>query len=587
MSGSPVARWLPDRPVVLRLGSDAHVAPLVAGVACIAIAAGSTVAAWNAADLPRWLWLLLICGGLSFGITGAVLWTRQPGNRTGPTMCAVGLTWYIGALQLSENPVVFGVGYSLCYITAAALSHLVLLQPSGRLETRFERVLVVTQYLAVPATDLPRFIGEYPPAPQFWATVPALPTSAWSIVSNATLAVFGALNIALLVRRWSGVGGPTRRKYAPVAALMATLGLLGLVDTAAALAGNQPGLRRVILAGMAGCAIVVPLAIAAGLLRFRMIELRVGELVLRLDRSAEPAQVRAAVAHALGDPALDICYPLPDGTGYTHLDGKPLTVADHHGRAATVVEMRGKPLAMLLHDRAVTEHRHLLDVVAATARMALDNARLVAVERARLDDVRESRARIVRAADRERERIQRDLHDGVQHGLLAVAMRLDRARSGPAAGGPDQLDAASRELRDLIRELRVLVEGIHPPALSEQGLAAAVEILAERAPLPVRAEIVEQRWPEPTERAAWFVITESLANAYKYSGASRVVVRVSGTPDRLIVRVDDDGLGGADARRGTGLKGLEDRVGAVGGTFHICSDHRRGTRITAEIPCEP
>jgi signal transduction histidine kinase len=582
-------------PLLPRQKYRARVIPVAAAATCCTIVFTIIIATWDDAPVPRWIWPPLVCGGLSFGITGAVLWRRQPDNRTGPVMCVVGLTWYIGALQLADDPILFGIGFSFCYLTAAAMSHLVLIQPSGRLETWYERALIVTQYVAVPLTDFPRFVAEYPPPPQGWGTQVLPSLSGWTTTSNVVLFVFTGLNIVLVLRRWARVGRRTRRKYAPVVAAVLFIGTVGLLDSIAALLIAPPAIRQVFLMCTAVAYIITPVTIAVGLLRTRMIQLRLADLVVRLDESAEPGHVRSAIAYALDDPSVDICFPLPNNGGYTHIDGRPMVSTELQGRGATVVGRRGKPLAILLHDQTTGEYRPLVEAVTATARLALENARMLAIERAQLDEVRESRARIVRAADQERKRIQRDLHDGVQHGLLAIAMRVEQARTAHQSGASaaatavqsQQLTAAAEELRNVIRELRLLVEGIHPPALAEQGLAAAVEVLAERAPLPVRAVIDHRRWPEVVERAAYFVIAEAIVNAYKHSGATTVIVRVGGTPGRLVVTVSDDGSGGAEMSMGTGLRGLDDRVGALGGTLRIESSSRYGTSVAAEIPCEP
>lgn len=217
-----------------------------------------------------------------------------------------------------------------------------------------------------------------------------------------------------------------------------------------------------------------------------------------------------------------------------------------------------------------------------------------------MEQLRASRARLVLAGDRERHRLQRDLHDGVQHRLLAVSMQVDRARaareddSTSSTGAP--LAAAAAELREVIRDLRRLAEGIHPPVLTDQGLAAAVEVLAERAPLPVTVSAPRRRWPEPVERAGYFVITEALANAYKHAGADEVSVLVAGDDLRLVVSVRDNGVGGigvpddstwdtGTAATGSGLRGLRDRVSALGGTLRVHSPAGAGTEIIADLPC--
>jgi signal transduction histidine kinase len=223
----------------------------------------------------------------------------------------------------------------------------------------------------------------------------------------------------------------------------------------------------------------------------------------------------------------------------------------------------------------------------AASRLALDNARLVAGQRAALTEVRDSRTRLVVAADDERRRIQRDLHDGLQHDLLALSMLVQRAQAMLAADRAPtaELGLVARRLPEVVQDLRRLTEGIHPAALTEQGLAAALETLAERAPMPLIVNVVGGRWPESVERVAYFVVAEALANVYKHAQAGHARVDIVERSGRLVVSVADDGTGGADSQPGGGLSGLQDRVAAVAGSMHVASSSGGGTTIVAELPC--
>jgi PAS domain S-box-containing protein len=198
------------------------------------------------------------------------------------------------------------------------------------------------------------------------------------------------------------------------------------------------------------------------------------------------------------------------------------------------------------------------------------------------EELRESRARLVEVADAERERIQRNLHDGAQQRLTAVLLNLGRLRDGPER--PELLEQAIGELAAGLQELRELASGLHPSVLSERGLVAALEALALRAPLPVQLTVtVDGRLPEPVEAAAYYVVAEALANVNKHAGARTAVVRVNLERDGLLIGVIDDGVGGAD-EDGQGLRGLADRVEALGGTLTLDSPTRSGTRLLARIP---
>jgi PAS domain S-box-containing protein len=203
-------------------------------------------------------------------------------------------------------------------------------------------------------------------------------------------------------------------------------------------------------------------------------------------------------------------------------------------------------------------------------------------------DLTDSRARIVAAGDEERRRVERNLHDGAQQRLVTVALHLHlvrrRLETDPTEV-PAQIEAAQAELTLALEEIRELVQGLHPRVLSERGLAAALEALAERAALPVElVELPAERLPAAVEAAAYYVVSEALANATKHSRASFVSVRVAAGGATTAVEVVDDGVGGADPKNGSGLRGLSDRVAALGGVLAVSSEPERGTAVRAELP---
>jgi len=212
-------------------------------------------------------------------------------------------------------------------------------------------------------------------------------------------------------------------------------------------------------------------------------------------------------------------------------------------------------------------------------------ARLDAELRARLQELRASRARLVEAGDTERRRLERDLHDGAQARLVGVALLLARARRDVDGEAATTLDRALAELRTSLAELRELARGIHPAVLTERGLEPAVDALAARAALPVTLEADEgERLPVAVEIAAYYVVSEALANIAKYAQASSASIAIRRAPGLVVVEVADDGIGGADAGHGSGLRGLADRLGALDGTISVDSPTGRGTRLHAEIP---
>ena len=205
------------------------------------------------------------------------------------------------------------------------------------------------------------------------------------------------------------------------------------------------------------------------------------------------------------------------------------------------------------------------------------------------DELRRSRARLLEASDVERRRLERNLHDGAQQRLvsLSLALRLAQARVADDPEGADRLlSQASEELSQALEELRELARGIHPAVLSDRGLGPALEALAARSPLVIDMTLVEERLPEPVEAAAYYVVSEALANVAKYAEASSVAVSIARVNGRAVVEIADDGIGGADPTRGSGLRGLVDRVEALDGGLEVESPPGAGTRIRAVIPCE-
>lgn len=288
------------------------------------------------------------------------------------------------------------------------------------------------------------------------------------------------------------------------------------------------------------------------------------------------------------------------------------------GRAVTPIEHGSALVGALVHDPILLRSPERMQTACAAAGLALDNGRLKADLRARLQDVRESRARIVEAGDRERRRVERNLHDGAQQRLMGVAMTLrlaeaqagrtaasglraagpagsgDGAASGPRAEGQptghdgvgDLLAEAAAELDGALRDLRELARGLHPAILTEVGLDGALEALAERSAVPVRLRLdLPAPTPEPVAVGAYYVVAEALANVAKHAGATAVTVRLTHERDVLVVEVADDGRGGAHAATGSGLQGLGDRVDALDGRMRIASPAGGGTILTVELPC--
>ena len=422
--------------------------------------------------------------GWSFVGTGLYAWRRRPESRIGLLMVLLGFAWFLSLVELANPPLLYTIGLVLAGLWGGVFLHLGVTFPSGRLESRFDRAIVIAGYLILPGAVVPAlfFAG---PGELDCDECPAnlLLVRRDEDLASVALALGAVLFVALFlvvlarsIRYWRRTGTLVRLQLTPV--YICALGTFLLVVVARAGAGDAVWFAAFMSSAL------LPFAFLGGLLRSRVSEL--------------DAELRA-----------------------------------------------------------------------------------------RLEDLRASRARLVEAGDAERRRLERDLHDGAQSRLVALALLLRTARTRTAAD-PELaavLDRAQEELQTSLAELRELARGIHPAVLTERGLEQALRSLVSRAPVPVSLEAdAEERLPGPVESAAYFVVSEALANIAKYSRASSATVAVRRANGCVTVEVADDGIGGAEAARGSGLRGLADRVAALDGTLSLDSPAGCGTCVRAEIP---
>ena len=306
-------------------------------------------------------------------------------------------------------------------------------------------------------------------------------------------------------------------------------------------------------------------------------------------RVVEGGPVRELLAERLGDRSLTIAYWLPEREIFVDDTGRQVELPDPgSGRTWTAVDRGGVRLAAIVHDAELDASPELVTAAASAAALAIDNERLKAELRARVEELRVSRLRIVEAADDARARIERSLHDGAQQQLVALALdlRMLKARLGDS-GLASTVDEIGEKLAGALAELREFARGIHPAFLSERGVGAAVEALVARAPLNVDATVeLTQRLPAPVEAAAYFVVAEGLTNVVRYAETTDATVSVSLRGGEVVVVVTDDGKGGAVIEGGTGLRGLVDRLQVLDGRLEVASPPGGGTRLEAHIPIE-
>jgi signal transduction histidine kinase len=526
-----------------------------------------------------------------------VTYLRDPGGRMWKLFLVLRLVGVIGVAWILPTSLTWTIGQLVVGVASVVFVHLVLAFPSGRLSDRYDRILVASAYVFVALSRIAWLLVWKPPF-QKDAFAPANPYVIWPNTDLAWLFgpvailvitpfLFGAVLVGLR-RHWRRATPATRRALLPIV-LAAPLQLALTVAWHAADANPDQwsGLRAALQhpgAGLAG--IVFPLAFLVGLVQARLARAGIGDLAVELGRGVPLGGLRDTLARALRDPTLSLAFPGPSGDGYVDSDGQPISLpgASDTERGVARLERDGETLAALVYDPAIErEDPGRIDAVGSMARLALENERLAAQVRAQLEEVRASRARIVEAADTERRRIERDLHDGAQQRLLALAMRLDQARGG-SSDAAAIIDATTAELLTAVREVRDLARGLHPTILTDSGLSAAVEALAERTPFPITTDVTDERFPPPVEVAAYFTIAEGLTNIARYADATEARVAAAVSDGRLIVTVSDNGRGGADPVAGSGLRGLGDRLAAIGGELHVASANGKGTTLTATLP---
>jgi len=333
---------------------------------------------------------------------------------------------------------------------------------------------------------------------------------------------------------------------------------------------------------------VAPLVFLMGLIDERLGRASIADLMVGSTVTLGPTELQDGVRRSLRDPSARVVYWMPDFDSYADVEGKSVDLDGLADASLTPVGDGEHPMALLIHDPALDYETTLLNSVAAATSMFIHKAQLEVELRARVDELRGSRMRILGAEQRERRRLERDLHDGAQQRLLALSLSLGEIES--QVGDDDDLrarvDEARSEVAASLEELRNLAHGIHPAALIDHGLAVALESLATRAPIPVEVTTVPLDGISRTaEMTGFYLVSEALANVAKHSQASTATIDVEIDGDTLVVEVKDDGVGGAYARDGSGLRGLADRVEAVGGRLMVWSPPGGGTRLRAEIPC--
>jgi signal transduction histidine kinase len=520
-----------------------------------------------------------LIGGI-FAACGLIAWRRRPDSRSGLYMVLTGFALLIEPIfaQLDPSPL-RTIGDLLEDAWGIPLIALLLtILTAGRLVTRMDRVLVGAWIFAT-ALEFVRHLflvreGNF----LFVYDSPAIADGI--VAFTALLISVGCLVVTgVIVTRWKAASKPRRRAMLPSVAAIAGLLCFAVAQGATPRPVQWLGALSLLL---------IPAAFLTSLLRSRLARGGLTDLFRQLP-TMHGAALQATLAKTLGDPALVLAYRVPGQQAYADADGGRVVLPRGDcERAVAPIERDGREVAALVYDASLDEDPELVEAVRAAATIALDNAHLHAQSEARLTELHESRQRIVAAGDAERRRLERNLHDGAQQRLVALALQLRMIqadiRRDPAMA-EQMVTNASGELAQSLEELRELARGIHPAAL-DHGLAAALESLAARSTVATACSCDEPGpLPRPVELAVYFVACEALANVGKYANATAASVSLSRTTAGVAIEIADDGVGGANAAGGSGLRGLADRVEALDGQLLVTSPTGAGTVITAELPC--
>ena len=545
-----------------------------------------------------------LCAGWALIAVGMVEAVRRPASREGWLISGAGIGWFFADWNNAGlgSSVAFTFGLVASALAAPLVAHAALAYPTGRVDSRLDRGALVVAYAGagLALNLLPALFFD--PQRQFCALCPAnlvLVASEPGLVNGIQRAglFLGLIWVVALVgvgaRRLRNASQPLRRLLWPVLAPAAGYLLLAGTDFGLSLPGGWLGdypLAYRLRLGEAAFLVLMALGVSSTWIRDRRTRSAVVRLVMDAAQSPPPGGLRDVLAGMLGDAGLELSYPVGEPTRNVRADGQPVGAPPGGEAAVTPLVRGGRTVAVLWHRAGLMDDPGLVQEVAAAARLGMENERLRAEILAQLADLRAARARIVATGDAERQRLERDLHDGAQQQLVGISLtlRLIRPRSEqvPTPRLRSLIDQADRELRLAIDELRDLAQGIYPAVLADEGLAAAVETLADTSSIPVTiAGLPPERLPAPVETAAYFLIAEASEFIGALTGAEGATVEAKHDTDRLVILITADPVAGSAAPLQAALTDVADRIGALGGQLQ--ADHTPGGAFTirAAIPC--
>ena len=585
-------------------------AAVLAAAAAVAITV--EVALVGADEQPG---LVALARGLMVGVPLAVglhTWYRRPAERFGLLLVGAGAAWFVTTLAESDDELLYTMGRLAGWLIEALLVYLFLSFPGGRLADRRDRLVALAMAAVVAVLFLPRlFLAETFEVPSpYTSCVRDCPANAFFVLDSEPAFVDGFLRpvgvvlvfvvmtavVLRLLARLREATPVTRRMLAPVVGVaMLRAGLLG-VAVVARQVDPTAWLLEVAAWLLALAVPAVAFAFFLGLLQWRLYaERTLQSLAACLRDLPDPATLRQAFADAFKDPSIEIVFPAGDAEdGW--LDSRTQAVAlpePGTGRWVTEVRNHGAVVAAIVHDEGLERRPELVEAGASMAAVVLDNQRLAAQAEVSIRELHRSRARIASSAERERRRIERDLHDGAQQRLVALRIELELAedlvRQDPQSGAA-RLRELEHDLDEALEALRSLAHGVYPPLLADRGLSDALRSVAMGSTIHVDLDAARLgRYAPEVESAVYFCVLEALQNVLKHAaGARRVRVRVAAGPlGELHFSVRDDGAGMAGLRAGAGITNMQDRLAAFGGDVTVTSTAGVGTHVRGRVPASP
>ncbi|MER5511784.1 histidine kinase [Streptomyces sp. NPDC002766] len=542
---------------------------------------------------------LLSCG--AFAAAGGLLTTAAPSRASGLLLLAAALAWAVNWSASWDRgvwPLVSAFAQATFYLVVG-LS--VLIYPAGRLTAAVDRAWAVQAILilwggqvVICTTSRPEWSGFRPGT--LWLTVTARREVFHQVLQVMTvlyLLLAASLALALLLRL-PRMGRLDRALAVPVMVAIAFVGISAAITEQSVMEDviQLPQLLHLYVI-QGAFSLAVPAALLATALRSRFRELTAAARILHLTSYPSVERVQSALRDVLHDATLQVWFWIPPHQVYADDAGRPLDLragvlqdaaAGRWRRTVTTAD--GPPLAVVDCAIGLQAHASLVDAALVAAGRAIETAQLQAVVQAQLEQVRSAQERLVRAEAAERERLARDLHDGAQQRLLALGVNLGILENtvGDPALRP-QLRECRLELLECLSDLRALARGIHPAVLVQEGIAAALEPVAERLGIRVHLHATRRRFPRDVESTMYFALCEALSNVVKHAQATEIRIHVTDDTTHLTGVVRDNGTGGACADPGGGLAGITDRVGALRGRIELSSPAGAGTIVKVVLPC--